>query len=134
MRAFLYAIFAAILAVVPASAAVSPMTVPGAVTVDVDQAAALFEKGAVFVDVRKPSDYEAGRIPDAVHLDLIAAYSEESLAAAVGKDEPVVIYCNGESCARSSEACVRAVGWGFTQVHYFRDGYPAWEAAGLPVE
>ena len=118
----------------PAAAAVSPVTVPGATTVTVEEAAALFDAGVVFVDVRKPSDYEAGRIPGAVHLDSTSAFTEAALEAVVGKEEKVVIYCNGESCLRSSEASALAVGWGFTQVFYLRDGYPAWDAAGLPVE
>jgi hypothetical protein len=31
-------------------------------------------------------------------------------------------------------ACEKALGWGYGQVYYFRDGYPAWKTAGLPVE
>ena len=51
-----------------------------------------------------------------------------------GKDEAVVIYCNGEKCMRSSKACAQAVEWGFTNISYFRDGFPAWKAAGYPTE
>ena len=118
----------------PALAETSPLEVPGAESVSAEQAAALFDEGVVFVDVRKPSDFEAGRVPGAVHLDLKSNFSAETLAAAVAKDQPVVIYCNGGSCMRSSEACAKAVEWGFTKVYYFRGGYPEWESAGLPVE
>lgn len=117
-----------------AKAEVSPHTVDGATTVTAEQAADLFDAGVVFVDVRKPSDFEAGRIPGAIHLDLESDFSEASLSEHIGKADKVVIYCNGESCLRSSEACGQAVDWGFSEVYYFRDGYPAWEAAGLPVE
>ncbi|MCB1802561.1 MAG: rhodanese-like domain-containing protein [Gammaproteobacteria bacterium] len=113
---------------------VSPETVDGATTVDTAAARALFDQEAAFVDTRKDSDFEAGRIPGAIHIELKKKFSEESLSAEVGKDEPVVFYCNGHSCLRSSEASKLAVGWGYTKVSYYRDGFPAWKAAGNPVE
>lgn len=113
---------------------VSPETVKGATTVNAAQAKAMFDKGTVFVDVRSDKDWAAGRIPDAVHLELKKVFNEASLVAVVKKDQDVVFYCNGHSCLRSSEASEQAVGWGFTKVHYFRDGVPAWKDAGYPVE
>lgn len=112
----------------------SPLSVDGATTVDVNKARELFEQEVAFVDVRKNSDWDAGRIPGAIHLDIKSALSAESLAEEVAKSEPVVMYCNGASCLRSSQASGKAVGWGWTQVYYFRDGFPAWQAAGNPVE
>lgn len=134
MKAILFALFAAVATMGPAAAETSPETVPGAQTVTVDQAADLFDAGAIFVDVRKSSDFDAGRIPGAVHLDVKSDFTEDALTAVVGKDQDVVIYCNGHSCLRSSDASAMAVGWGFAKVRYLRDGYPAWDAAGLPVE
>ena len=113
---------------------VSPETVKGATTVNAAQAKGMFDKGTVFVDVRSDKDWAAGRIPDAVHLELKKVFNEASLVAVVKKDQDVVFYCNGHSCLRSSEASEQAVGWGFTKVHYFRDGVPAWKDAGYPVE
>ena len=115
--------------------AVSPMTVDGAVTVSAADAKALFDNGALFVDVRKSSDWDAGRIPGAVHLDnKKGKFTADALAEEIGKGDAVVIYCNGESCPRSSKGSVEAVSWGYTNVKYFRDGFPAWKAAGYPVE
>ena len=116
------------------AAEVSPQAVDGAVTVDSAKARALFDQEVAFVDVRKDSDWDAGRVPGAIHLDIKSAYNEDSLAAEVAKDEAVVLYCNGASCMRSSDASKMAVSWGFTKVHYYRDGFPAWKAAGNPVE
>jgi len=116
------------------AADVSPMSVAGAETVDVDKAKALFDQGALFIDVRSDKDWNAGRIPDAVHLELKKVFSEETLGAEAGKGDPVVFYCNGENCLRSSDAAKKAVSWGYTNVYYFRDGFPAWKAAGYPVE
>lgn len=113
---------------------VSPTSIDGAVTVDTATARSLFDQEVAFVDVRKDSDWDAGRIPGAIHLDIKSRYNADNLAGEVGKDEPVVFYCNGESCMRSSDASRMAVGWGFSKVHYYRDGFPAWKAAGNPVE
>ncbi len=35
---------------------------------------------------------------------------------------------------RSSNASEQAVAWNFERVYYFRDGIPAWQEAGYPVE
>ncbi len=117
------------------AAEVSPMTVDGATTVSTAEAKALFDDEVLFVDVRKDSDWDAGRVPGAVHLDnKKGVFTEAALSAEIGKDEKVVIYCNGEKCPRSARGSKSAVGWGFTQVYYYRDGFPAWKAAGNPVE
>lgn len=134
MKLFITLVAASLLFAAPVMAEESPVSVAGATTVSTAEAAVLFDKGVPFIDVRSDSDFDAGRIPSAIHLNVKSALTEESLLAVVGKDDPVVMYCNGSSCLRSAHASAMAVEWGFTQVNYYRDGYPAWEAAGNPVE
>ena len=126
------------LAFAPASAFAkkknSPTKIHGAVTVNAKKAKQLFDKGVVFIDVRKDKDYAAGRVPDAVHIELKKVYSKDTLAKAVKPDQPVVIYCNGHSCLRSAHATEKAVAWGYKNIYYFRDGFPAWKKNGYPVE
>ena len=117
-----------------AQAEVSPVKVAGATTVSTEEAKKLFDAGVTFVDVRKDSDWEAGRIPGAYHIEMKNVFSETELGNVVSKDQEVVIYCNGESCMRSSQASEKAVSWGFAKVYYYRDGFPAWDADGNPVE
>ena len=76
----------------------------------------------------------AGRVPGAIWLDFKKNFNQQSLAAEVGTDEKVVFYCSGVRCPRSSKAATKAVSWGYGQVYYFRDGFPAWKNAGYPVE
>ncbi len=111
-----------------------PMTVPGATTIDVTEARKLFDAEIPFIDVRKDKDWDAGRIPGAYHLDVKKALTKESLGEVVKPDETVVFYCNGPKCLRSSKATAMAVSWGYKDVKYFRDGFPAWKGAGHPVE
>ncbi len=117
-----------------AGSEISPMTVDGAKTVNTEEAKKLFDSGALFVDTRKDADWAAGRVADAVHLNIKSNFSEQTLLAELKKGEPVVLYCNGERCLRSSKACKKAVAWGFTNVYYYRDGFPAWKSAGHPSE
>lgn len=136
MSRFIYSFLALMLAVVPAAQAekVSPESVPGATTVDGAKAKALFDKGVVFIDVRNDKDWNAGRIPGAVHLDLNKNFSADTLGKHAKKDQEVVMYCNGPSCMRSSEASAKAASWGYAKVYYYRLGFPDWKAAGYPVE
>jgi len=112
----------------------SPLSIDGAITVDTAKARQLFDQGVAFVDVRKNSEWDAGRVPGAIHLDFKSNYSSDALAAEVPKQEQVVLYCNGAKCLRSSNASAKAIEWGWTRVYFYRDGFPAWQAAGHPVE
>jgi rhodanese-related sulfurtransferase len=112
----------------------SPLSVAGATTIDTAQAKALFEKRAVFVDLRKEFEYDAGRIPGAYNMFINTAFKQDALAAKVKKDDPVVFYCNGPKCPHSAKASEMALSWGYTKVSYYRDGLPGWKAAGNPVE
>jgi rhodanese-related sulfurtransferase len=91
---------------------VSPETVPGASTINTAQAKTLFDRGAIFIDVRSDADWEAGRIPGAVHLELDKVFTEASLGAVARPDQEVVMYCNGTKCPRSSTDAAAAVKWG----------------------
>ncbi len=124
----------AVIASVHSAGKVSPMSVDGAKTVTATEAKALFDKGSIFLDVRSDKDWGAGRIPDAMHIELKKKLNEASMGKEIKKNDAVVIYCNGESCMRSSKASAKAVGWGYSKVYYFRDGFPAWKTAGYPVE
>jgi rhodanese-related sulfurtransferase len=111
----------------------SPVAVDGAVSVSVDEAARLHAADVVFVDVRNPRLYARRHIPGAVHLDLSDAFNLANLKATVSRDQPFVIYCSGVKCSRSSTAADFAIEWGFTGVHYFREGIVGWRDAGLPM-
>lgn len=112
----------------------APAQVSGATTIDGVKAKELFDRGVLFVDPRKDADYEAGRIPGAAHLNLDSSLSEETLSAEAKKDEEIVFYCNGVKCKVSSSACKLAVNWGFSNVYYYRTGFPDWKSRGYPVE
>ncbi len=118
---------------------ISPMSVSGATTVDSSEAYELWKARAWFIDPRKPSQYEVGRIPGALNIEYDPGTPDqqltaESLESEVPKDDPVVFYCNAEKCDRSSWGAGLAAEWGWKQVYYFRDGYPGWTKNEYPVE
>ncbi len=137
MRQFSYTVSFILLllgATLTADAQESSLTVEGATTISADMAKALHDRGVPFVDVRTKDLFEAAHIPGATHLELFSTFDEPNLLKAAAKDKEVVIYCAGPGCKRSSKACTKAVSWGFEKVYYFRGGFPAWRAAGLPTD
>lgn len=112
----------------------APLQVEGAITVSTLRAKAMMNQGATFVDVRQAADYQGSHIQWSIHLDLKLDLTEAALLSAVKKHQPVVFYCNGDMCQRSALASEKAVKWGWTQVYYYRGGFPDWEKARLPLE
>lgn len=94
----------------------------------------MLQRGVVVVDVRDAGSYGRGHIPGAFNLDLNIALTEKSLATLVDKNGPVVFHCWGVSCSYSAMACAKARLCGYTRVYYFDGGFPAWKAAGFPIE
>jgi rhodanese-related sulfurtransferase len=134
---FIAAVFTVILVTQPlayAAKKVSPETVDGATTVSTEEAKKLFDQGITFIDVRSNRDWEAGRIPGAIHIELKHEFNEESLGAVVAKNQAVVIYCNSIGCMRSSHASQKAVAWGYTKIYYYRLGFPDWKRAGYAIQ
>ncbi|OOZ39002.1 hypothetical protein BOW53_13355 [Solemya pervernicosa gill symbiont] len=115
------------------SAGSSPETIDGAVTVDTAAAKALFDDNVPFVDVRSAKAYGKGHIAKAHNLD-VKSFKKNDLASVAGKDAPVVFYCDGVFCKRAAGASKKAVGWGWSNVKYYREGFPGWKGAGHPVE
>lgn len=89
------------------------------------------EAGSVtLLDVRPEDEFKAGHLPSAKNITL------EKLAgqlADLPRDTEIVAYCRGPYCVLSFEAVQALRAEGFT-VRRYKDGFPEWKAAGLPVE
>jgi rhodanese-related sulfurtransferase len=71
--------------------------------------------------------------------------SEKSPAFDAGQDEfnvtklpadkgaPIVIYCNGPECWKSFKATTVSVKAGYTNILWYREGFPDWKSKNLPV-
>jgi adenylate cyclase len=113
---------------------VSPLFVNGATSINLTEARQLYDSGVLFLDVRDITDWGIGHIKNAISLDWPSKFDVVALSELIDRDDSVVIYCHGSRCLRSSKATEKAVSWGFTNIYYFRDGYPAWKNAGHPFD
>lgn len=83
---------------------------------------------AQLVDVRTGHEWEAGRIPDAIHIPL-EDLSER--AGEIDRERPVVFYCRG---GNRSGMAVQAFSEAGYEASKLAGGITAWDEAGLPVE
>ncbi len=87
----------------------------------------------VVIDSRKQEEYAKGHIENAISL-LDTTMSEEALAELVpSKSSPVLFYCNGARCIRSTNAVTKALSWGYSNIFWFRGGWVEWREQQLPV-
>lgn len=93
--------------------------------VDPKQAAELVEAGALLVDVREISEWEAGHAPGALHVPL-----GQLEADTLPRDRVVVTVCR--SGARSMQAAQRLNEAGIRVVN-LAGGMQAWQATGLAI-
>ena len=82
------------------------------------------------LDVRPPEEYAAGHVPGAVNIPLSEL---EQRLEELGKGEEIVAYCRGPHCVLAFDAVARLREKGL-KARRLEDGYPEWQAEGLPVE
>jgi len=93
------------------------------------------EGGAFFLDARKPEDYEAGHIANALNLpaEEFGQYFPK-VAPMLSQESPLVVYCNGTECDLSHRLAADLRQQGYTNVHMLFNGWDAWSKAQYPVE
>jgi rhodanese-related sulfurtransferase len=94
-----------------------------------DEARELLDKdNAQLVDVRADHEWEAGRIPGAVHIPLSELATR---AAEIDKDRPVVLTCRGGNRSSMATAALAEAGYDASKLS---EGVVGWEAEGLPMQ
>lgn len=105
-------------------------------TIDLDEAAGLFERQAVlFLDARPQSQYAGGHIQGALSLPWqeVDRYFMD-LAERLDGASAIITYCDGESCDLSHELAFFLEEMGFENVRVLVNGWTVWQQAGLPTE
>jgi rhodanese-related sulfurtransferase len=111
-----------------------PRTAPGATMNNLNEAKALYDRGAKFADVRMEGTAEKqGRIRGSFELGT-KYFNDAKLAKHAGKSDEIVFYCTDEGCANPYYAAEAAHAWGYKKLYQLREGFAGWEAKGLPVE
>jgi rhodanese-related sulfurtransferase len=85
----------------------------------------------VLVDVREEHEWDAGRLPGAMHLGkgIIERDIEQHFP---DRDTPLVCYCGGGF--RSVLVCENLQRMGYRNARSLAGGYRGWIAAGHPIE
>ena len=87
----------------------------------------------VIIDNRYAGEFEKGHIEGAINLLDTHMQRADVARLAARPDTPLLFYCNGERCLRSSHAAQMAVKWGYTRIYWFRGGWQEWLDKQLPV-
>jgi rhodanese-related sulfurtransferase len=128
-----------------AQAGDTPEALAGTKRVSSADVVKLQSSGAAVIDSRVAAEYAEGHIKGAVNVPyreksakdvgFDASQDEFSLAKLPGdKAAAIVIYCNGPECWKSFKASTAAIKGGYTNVYWYREGFPDWKSKGLPVE
>lgn len=113
----------------------APEQLHGTTLIDAEGAAELIVNtpNLVVIDSRKDIEYSKGHIQGSISL-LDTQMTPEQLSMHVAdKSTPILFYCNGERCLRSSRAATKALEWGYETVYWFRGGWNEWVEKGMPI-
>jgi rhodanese-related sulfurtransferase len=80
------------------------------------------------IDVRRPHEWEAGRIPGARRVEV---NDLPALADELDRERPVVLYCRSGSRSELAADALRAGGF---DAHALAGGISAWAEEGRPLE
>jgi len=84
---------------------------------------------AELIDVRKPHEWEAGRIPGARHVELNDL--PEVAAELASEGTPLVVYCHGGNRSAMAAEALRSAGF---EANSLEGGIDAWVKEGKPLE
>jgi molybdopterin/thiamine biosynthesis adenylyltransferase/rhodanese-related sulfurtransferase len=99
-------------------------------TIGLEDARGLMDGDAVFLDVREPSEWDLGHVPNALHIPR-AQVAGKIQQAIPDKSTRVVVYCARGSRSAVAGAEMRALG--YEHVENLIDGFNGWEQRGLPT-
>lgn len=113
----------------------APEKITGTIRVDAEETVTLITNNPdlLVFDSRKEIEYSKGHIQGAISL-LDTEMTQAGLnTLAPDLARPVLFYCNGIRCLRSSRAASYAVKWGYKKVYWFRGGWNEWIEMGMPI-
>ena len=105
----------------------------------------LLAGGARYIDTRNDEEFRRGHVPGATLVPYVEKSPKEPDYDArldkfeverlgESKSQALVFGCNGAECWKSFKASRAALEAGYTQVYWFRSGFPAWRDSGRKVQ
>ena len=113
----------------------APEEMPGTTIVSAEEVIKMIlaNPELVVIDSRKKTEYIKGHIEGAINILNTELGLEELEFIAPDRTTTLLFYCNGVRCLRSSDSLTKAVGWGYTNLFWFRGGWKEWTEKRLPV-
>lgn len=112
-----------------------PDSLPGAKVVTAEETIELIltNPDLLVIDARKKTEYVKGHIEGAHNLLNTTLTLVDMEALSPDRSAPLLFYCNGIRCQRSSDAISKAVKWGYSNIFWFRGGWMEWVEKRLPA-
>lgn len=83
------------------------------------------------VDVRTPSEYNEGHVPNAQNINFYDENFDEQIET-LDKSKPIIVYC--KSGGRSAKCASKLIEKGFEKIYDLEGGFSQWKFKGLTVE
>ncbi|MCU7806974.1 MAG: rhodanese-like domain-containing protein [Candidatus Thiodiazotropha sp. (ex Semelilucina semeliformis)] len=112
-----------------------PESLPGATVVSAEETIKLIlaNPDLIVIDARKKTEYIKGHIEGAHNLLNTTLTLADLKVVSPDRSVPLLFYCNGIRCQRSSDAISKAVKWGYSTIFWFRGGWKEWLDKRLPA-
>lgn len=113
----------------------APENIEGVTIVTAEQAIDLILENPelIVIDARKKTEFVKGHIEGAINMLNTTMKRGDLEKVAPDKSRPVLFYCNGTRCMRSTDAIQKAKKWDYTNLIWFRGGWKEWTDKRLPV-
>lgn len=113
----------------------APEVLQGVIRVDAEETVELMVNipGLLVIDSRKENVYLKGHIQGAINLLDTEMTPGKLSRHAPDQSTPLLFYCDGEQCLRSSRAATTALAWGYKSIYWFRGGWNEWIEKSLPI-
>lgn len=101
--------------------------------IDADETQAFIEKGAMLLDVREPSEFDMGHLPEAVHIPRgLLEFMVDNHPKLQDRAQTMVVYCkNGGRSTLATDLLQRM---GFSDIHMLAGGFDNWTGTVHKVE
>ena len=93
------------------------------------------KKTCVFLDARKPEEYQESHIPGALNFygNELEKFAPLVIPQLMDKNQEIITYCHGGDCDLSLQVAKTLMEAGFTHIEIFTGGWPDWKKASYPV-
>ena len=93
------------------------------------------KKTCVFLDARKPEEYQEGHIPGALNFygNELDSFAPLIVPKLTDKKQEIIAYCHGGDCDLSLQVAKTLIEQGYTHVEIFQGGWPDWKKSGYPI-